>query len=60
VISLKKFLDDLAGEEIPFPSGNGLIPVEPDFGKEPSAGAKAEEPREEKQVPIRFSKLIQN
>jgi hypothetical protein len=48
VISLKKFLDDLAGEDSSFTKGNGLIPVGTDFETEPSAGIKAEEPKEEK------------
>ncbi|HTC20805.1 MAG TPA: hypothetical protein VK859_08155 [bacterium] len=60
MISLKKFLDDLAGEDNPFPQGNGLIPVDENFETEPSAGLKAEEAKEEKQTPIRFSRLIQN
>jgi hypothetical protein len=60
VISLKKFLDDLAGEDHPFMKGNGLIPVEADFETELSAGPQSAETTEEKQLPIRFSRLIQN
>ncbi len=50
----------MAGEDDPFPQGNGLIPGDADFEAEPPAGLKAEEPKEEKQLPIRFSRLIQN
>ena len=60
MISLKKFLDDLAAEGEPFPQGNGLIPVEEGFGTGPSLGTPAEDEKEEKQTPIRFSRLIQN
>ncbi len=60
MISLKKFLDDLAGEDHPFTKGNGLIPVEADFETETSAWTQFEKPIEEKQLPIRFSRLIQN
>jgi hypothetical protein len=60
VISLKRFLDGLAGEDDPFPLGNGLIPADADFETEPSSGPEAVEPKEEKQLPIRFSRLILN
>ena len=60
MISLKEFLDGLAGEDHPFTKGNGLIPVEADFETELSAGKPSEEPKEERQLPIRFSRLIRN
>jgi hypothetical protein len=60
VISLKKFLDDLAAEGDPFPQGNGLIPVEESFGTGSSLGTPTEDEKEEKETPIRFSRLIQN